>query len=258
MRTTYFSEILYTALQFCGLDRNLTTTQRFSLMRDFASRRLQKIWEAHEWPDLKKYTQCSTTLINDRRKITLPNNAGQPLVVWSRDPLASTHAIQKDVETIDDGLYLVNDLDEVVWLEHRPDAPVLTGDPWMDNVTYHQGAQVYYDEGPGVAGVTNHMSAIVPVNGYPSKGDFWTYTSATPSNNVTPDLDPNWTRVQIPRLFADYVAQGTFADYTRSQNALDVNTLGFIENRASEAMDHALDQVLRQQGNTRRINFRGY
>jgi len=49
-----------------------------------------------------------------------------------------------------------------------------------------------------------------------------------------------------------------FSDYSRAQGNLDVNTLGFIENRAEDAKEHALDQVLRQQGNTRRINFRGY
>ena len=43
MRTANFSEILFSSLQFCGLDRNLTTLERFSLMRDFASRRLQRI-----------------------------------------------------------------------------------------------------------------------------------------------------------------------------------------------------------------------
>ena len=72
-----------------------------------------------------------------------------------------------------------------------------------------------------------------------------------------PTIGP-WEKVNIPRLFSDYVAQGAFSDYSRAQGTQDVNTLGFIENRAEEAKDHALDQVLRQQGSTRRINFRGY
>jgi len=162
MRTANFSEILFSSLQFCGLDRNLTTLERFSLMRDFASRRLQRIWESNDWPELKKYSQCTTSVVNERRKINLPANVGQVLVVWSRDPLASTHAIQKDVDMIDDGMYLANDTDDVVWIEHRPDSPVLTGDPWKDGIAYYTGAQVYYDEGPGLAGITNNMSAIVP------------------------------------------------------------------------------------------------
>lgn len=258
MRSAYFSEILYSSLQFCGLDRNLTTPERFSLMRDFASRRLQRIWESNDWPELKRYTECQTEVISERRRIVLPENVGQVLAVWSRDPLASTHAIQKDVDMIDDGMYLANDTDSVVWIEHRPDAPVLCGDPWNDAVTYNTGAQVYYDEGPGLAGLTNGNSAIIPVAGYASKGDFWNFTGDTSTPGTPPDISPDWVRVSIPRLFSDYIAQGAFSDYSRSQGVLDVNTLGFIENRAEDAKEHALDQVLRQQGNTRRINFRSY
>jgi hypothetical protein len=258
VRTAYFSEILFSSLQFCGLDRNLTTLERFSLMRDFASRRLQRIWESNDWPELKKYTQCTTSVVTERRKINLPANVGQVLVVWSRDPLASTHAIQKDVDMIDDGMYLANDTDDIVWIEHRPDAPILTGDPWNAGIVYRTGAQVYYDEGPGLAGITNGLSAIVPVPGYPSKGDFWTFVGTASTPSVPPDVSPDWQRVKIPRLFSDYLSQGVFSDYSRAQGNLDVNTLGFIENRAEDAKEHALDQVLRQQGNTRRINFRGY
>lgn len=251
MRTANFSEVLFSALQFCGLDRNLTTPDRFAMVRDFASRRLQKIWESNDWPDLKKFTMCAADNIGDRRKVILPDNVGQLIGIWSRDPLASTHAIQKDFESVDDGFYLSNDTDSQVWVEHRPDAPILNGDAWSPSVSYYKGAQVYYDAG-------SESGSIVPVNGYPVQGNFYNYMSDTPSVAGTkPTIGP-WEKVNIPRLFSDYIAQGVFADYSRSQGTQDVNTLGFIENRAEEAKVHALDQVLRQQGSTRRINFRGY
>lgn len=259
MRSANFSEILHSALQFCGLDRNLTTLDRFAMIRDFASRRIQKIWESNDWPDLKRYTRCSVVVETERRRIVTPVDVGQLICVWSKDPLASSHGIQKDFEGINDGFYLANDNDSEVWVEHRPDAPVLFGDPWKSATSYHNGAQVYYDEGPGLAGIIDGASAIIPVNGYPTKGNFWNYTGTTPSAPGTPpDIAPNWTKVVIPRLFSDYISQGAFSDYSRAQANLDVNTLGFIENRAEEAKDHALDQVLRQQGMTRKINFRSY
>jgi hypothetical protein len=251
MRTSYFSEILHITLQLCGLDRNLTTPDRFAMIRDFASRRLQKIWESNDWPELKKYSQCQTEMVGERMRIILPASVGQVIAVWSRDPLASTHAIQKDIETIEDGIYLVNELDTTVWVEHRPDAPVLMGDAWSSTQAYNPGAQVYYDAG-------SSSGSIVPVQGYAIQGDFYTYVGSTPSAPGSAPTIGAWERVRIPRLFADYMAQGAFSDYSRAQASLDVNTLGFIENRAEEAKDHALDQVLRQQGNTRRINFRGY
>lgn len=251
MRTSYFSEILHIALQMCGLDRNLTTPDRFAMIRDFSSRRLQKIWESNDWPELKKYSQCSTAYVGDRAKIVLPADAGQIMAVWSRDPLASTHAVQKDTETIDDGMYLVNELDATVWVEHRPDAPVLSGDAWVSTQTYSPGAQVYYDAG-------SSSGSLIPVQGYAVQGDFYTYIGTTTSAaGVAPTIG-DWQKVKIPRLFSDYMAQGAFSDFSRAQGTLDVNTLGYIENRTEEAKVHAMDQVLRQQGNTRRINFRGY
>ena len=251
MRTANFSEILFSALQFCSLDRNLTTPDRFAMVRDFASRRLQKIWESNDWPDLKKYTVCPTENNGDRRKVTLPANIGQVIAIWSRDPLGTTHAIQKDFESVDDGFYLPSDSDSQVWVEHRPDSPILNGDAWSASVSYHKGSQVYYDAG-------SESGSLVPLNGYPVQGNFYNYTGDTPSVAGTkPTIGP-WERVNIPKLFADYIAQGAFSDYSRAQMTQDVNTLGFIENRADEAKDHALDQVLRQQGSTRRINFRGY
>ena len=251
MRTSYFSEILHIALQLCGLDRNLTTPDRFAMIRDFASRRLQKIWESNDWPELKKYTQCQTEIVGERTRIILPANVGQVIAVWTRDPLATTHSIQKDTETINDGIYLVNDLDSVVWIEHRPDAPVLMGDAWSSTQAYSTGAQVYYDAG-------SSSGSIVPVQGFAVQGDFYTYVGTTPSSPGSAPTLGAWEKVKIPRLFADYMAQGAFSDYSRAQATQDVNTLGFIENRAEDAKEHALDQVLRQQGNTRRINFRGY
>jgi hypothetical protein len=259
MRYSNFSEILHSALQFCGLDRNLTTPDRFAMIRDYASRRIQLIWESNDWPDLKRYTKCNVALEDGRSKIVTPADLGQLIDVWSMDPLASTNSIQLDFNGINNGFYLSASGPSDVWVEHRPDSPVLSGDAWRVATSYRKGSQVYYDEGPGLAGIVDGASSLVPVNGYPSKGNFWNYTGEEPSVAGTPpDLDPNWVRVTIPRLFADYVAQGSFSDYSRAQGSLDVNTLGFIENRAENAKEHALDQVLRQQGMTRRINFRGY
>jgi hypothetical protein len=251
MRSCYFSEILHIALQLCGLDRNLTTPDRFAMIRDFASRRLQKIWESNDWPELKKYTQCQTQVANERMKIVLPANVGQVIAVWSRDPIGSTHAVQKDIETIDDGIYLVNELDSTVWIEHRPDAPVLSGDAWVSTQAYSPGAQVYYDAG-------SSSGSLVPVQGYAIQGDFYTYVGTTPSSPGSAPTIGAWEKVKIPKLFSDYMAQGAFSDYSRAQGTLDVNTLGYIEGRTEEAKVHAMDQVLRQQGNVRRINFRGY
>lgn len=250
MRTTYFSEILYTALQLCGLDRNLTTLDRFETVRDFASRRLQTVWESQDWPDLKRYTKCATTLVDERRKVTLPANVGQVIAVWNKDPLAH-NAIEKDFNLYGDDVYLANDVDFDVWLEHRPDAPRLFGKPWSSTTTYSTGAQVYYDV--GAADTT--QTGLVPKEGTPSLGDFFVYVGTTPQAGQIPPISV-WEKISIPRLFTSYLVHGVHADYQRSQG--QVEAAEAAEGDAQKALDQALDQVLRQQGQTRRINFRNY
>jgi len=250
MRTTYFSEILYTALQVCGLDRNLTTLDRFETVRDFASRRLQTIWESQDWPDLKRYTKCTTVLADSRRKVTLPANVGQVIAVWNKDPLAH-NAIEKDFTLYEDDVYLANDLDFDVWVEHRPDAPRLFGKPWSSTTTYSTGAQVYYDV--GAADTT--QTGLVPKEGTPSMGDFYVYVGNNPQAGQIPPLGV-WEKVSIPRLFTSFLVHGVHADYQRSQGNADL--VEAAEADAQKALDQALDQVLRQQGQTRRINFRNY
>jgi hypothetical protein len=250
MRTTYFSEILYSALQMCGLDRNLTTLDRFETVRDFASRRLQTLWESQDWPDLKRYTACTSVLANERRKVTLPNDVGQVIAIWNRDPLAHS-AIEKDFTLYGEDVYLANDVDTDVWVEHRPDAPRLFGKPWSSATTYSTGSQVYYD----VGAADTIQTGLVPKEGTPSMGDFYTYVGTTPQAGQIPPSG-NWQKVSIPRLFTSYLIHGVHADYQRSQGNADL--VETAEKDANQAVDQALDQVLRQQGQTRKINFRNY
>ena len=99
MRSAYFSDILHASLQICGLDRNLTTPDRFAMVRDFVSMRLRSIWESNEWTDLKYYSKLPTTNVDSRRKITLPSTNDQVIAVWNRDPVA-VNAIQKDFDIV--------------------------------------------------------------------------------------------------------------------------------------------------------------
>ena len=250
MKTIYFSDILYTALQLCGLDRNLTTLDRFATVRDFASRRLQTIWEAQDWYDLKRYVKCQSTIVDERRKVTLPAGVGQVNAVWNRDPLAH-NSIEKDFTIYNGELYLGNDIDTEVWVEYRLDAPRLFGNPWSSTVTYSTGAQVYYDAGAADAVQT----ALVPKEGTPHMGDFYEYIGTTPTITVTPIVGA-WQKIQIPKLFNSYVVHGVHADYQRSQGQLELAQ--GAEGDCAQALDQAVDQALRQQGQTRRINFRTY
>lgn len=247
MRSVYFSDILHASLQLCGLDRALTTPERFAMVRDFASMRLRKIWEMNEWTDLKRYEKCLTTDVNERRKITLPATNDQVIAVWNRDPVA-VNAIQKDFDIVGDDVFLLNDTDSEVWVEFRLDAPRLFGDAYDPAQSYNKGAQVYYDEG-------SSSGSLIPVAGYAVQGDFYEWTSQNPSGVGTiPSL--TWNRVRVPKLFANPIIHGVHADFRRSTAEVEASQAAEADFNA--AIDAALDQTLRQQGSTRKINFRTY
>jgi len=227
MRSAYFSDILHASLQICGLDRNLTTPDRFAMVRDFASMRLRSIWESNEWTDLKYYAKCQTTDVDQRRKITLPSGNDQVIAVWNRDPVA-VNAVQKDFDIIG--------------------APRLFGAAYDAAQSYSTGAQVYYDEG-------SSSGSLVPVPGFAVQGDFYVYNGTNPSGVGTiPSL--TWQRVRIPKLFANALIHGVHADFRRSTGELEA--VQAAEADFAKALDQALDQTLRQQGSTRPINFRTY
>jgi len=248
VRSVYFSEVLHTALQLAGLDRSLTTPERFAMVRDFASMRLRSVWEMNEWTDLKVLTACEVVLDGERRTVPLDPIKGQVITIWDKDPLSHS-ATQRDFELINGNITLKGKRDSIVWVESRKESPRLFGDAWNTAQSYRTGAQVYYDSG-------SESGSLVPVNGYPVQGDFYVYTGTNPSGTGSIPTVASWERVVIPKLFANAVIHGVHADFRRSTNELEAAQSA--EADYAKAVDSALDQTLRQQGSTRPINFRGY
>jgi hypothetical protein len=248
MRSVNFSDILHASLQLCGLDRNLTTPDRFAMVRDLASMRLRTIWESNEWTDLKVLTKCSVNLVDERRIVGFDQSIGQVLTIWDKDPMAKTTS-QKDFELINNVINLRDKQSSEVWVESRKESPRLYGDAWSTGVSYRPKAQVYYDSG-------SESGSLVPVAGYPVQGDFYVYTGTTPSGTGSIPTIGSWERIQIPKLFTNALIHGVHADFRRSTNELEAAQAA--EADYAKALDSALDQTLRQQGSTRPINFRNY
>jgi hypothetical protein len=248
MRSVNFSDILHASLQICGLDRNLTTPERFAMVRDLASMRLRTIWETNEWTDLKTLTFCPVAFTNERRVVTFDPTIGQVLTIWDKDPMSKT-ATQKDFDLVGDAINLRDRTISNVWVESRKESPRLYGDAWSTSTSYRPNAQVYYDAG-------SESGSLTPVAGYPVQGDFYVYTGTTPSGTGSIPTIGSWTRISIPKLFANALIHGVHADYRRSTSELEAAQAA--EADYAKALDQALDQTLRQQGSTRPINFRNY
>lgn len=79
MRTVQFSTILNEAIQLCGLDRDNINTKTFKAFRDFASNRLNEIWNREQWPFLVQYLNT----ISGREVTQIETTSGSPLVTFT-------------------------------------------------------------------------------------------------------------------------------------------------------------------------------
>jgi hypothetical protein len=210
--------------------------------------RLRTIWEMNEWTDLKDITLCNVSLVGERRIVGFDQTIGQVLAIWDKDPLAHS-ATQKDFDLTGSDIALRSKTNQTVYVESRKEAPRLFGDAWSTSQSYSTGAQVYYDAGSA-------SGSLVPVNGYPTQGDFYVYTGSTPSGTGSIPTIASWQRVQIPKLFANALIHGVHSDFRRSTGEVEAAQAAEVD--YNKAVDAALDQSLRQQGSTRTINFRGY
>lgn len=237
MRTIPIGQIIQPALQLCGLDVDLATPQRYTMIRDFINMRLRSFWEMHEWTDLKRINKCTSQIIDERRAVVLPSGFGQIITIWNKDPF-SHNAIQKDFDILGDVIYLKNDLDQDVWVESRAECPYINATYWNATTEYFGGQKVFYQP-------TGEIYVQIEPNGRTAKSP--------------PDWPPVWqvdTSSQIPKLFANALIHGVHSDFRRSTGEIEASQAA--EADCQKAIDAALDQTLRQQGSIRPINFRGY
>lgn len=214
MNVATFSGIFAEAAQSCGLDRTLNT-RTFKLFRDFASLRLQDIWERQPWPDLLVYADVTS---DSDFIASLPSDCGAVLEVWDSDPKTSSQALQVPYELIGDNLHLPNE--ETYTLKYRKTAPTLTGDDYDAGTTYAVGSQVY------------------------SGGQFWDCILLSLGN--TPSTGSNyWERVDVPLLFRVPLVRGAAADYLKSESQFEQAAM--MEAEYEAAVERATDNFLRQQ-----------
>jgi len=95
--------------------------------------------------------------------------------------------------------------------------------------------------------------AVADVVKYPASGaDYDLYECATAATVQTPGAHADWTLVEIPYIFKDYIASGAAADMLQLDEKVD---LAFLEeNRADRALEHELDKLNRQQRQTEQFN----
>ena len=255
MRLTNYSVVLFDAVNLCGFDLTNITDQTFRTVRQFANQRLRIAWEQYPWSFLTKYAEATVTLdtVTDVKSVTIPTDAGEIVGVFSRNPLATTQALN-----VSYALVHINNIERIivnapvttVWIEYRTRAPILSGDAWSATTVYSSGAQCYFDAGSG-------NGSLMGEAGKPIKGNFYGASVTLPvGTKPVNDLgggDSRWSIVNIPHVFGPYIARGVFADFLRSEQQYD--DAGKADIDAGVILEQEYDKELRQQGQIRRINF---
>lgn len=249
MRTIDFSQVLFDALQYSGNDRHNITAETFAQFRDFISARLREAWESNDWPDTCVLAQFTTsTDANSVTSFTPAANASEILGVFSRNPLASTKAVNIQyainenagstrvvvAESVADGWYL-----------YRKPVPVLNGELYSASTTYYQNVQTYFDSGSGTGSYT-------PVNGKPHTANFYTCVPASTTAGQNPSSHPaSWTKVEIPYVFGAFLSWGAAANWFVSEGMMQEAAV--VESKAKEVLEQEYDKHLRQQNQNSRI-----
>lgn len=250
MKTTNFSRILVDAVQLCGLDRDEITDATFTQLRDFANTRIRLAWEYDRWPDFIRFYHATTVLEEDSVHYVLkPSGAGEIIGIYDRNPNANTRAINIGFSIVhtntEERLVVNKGYPDGVWIEYRIEPITINGEKWNASTTYSVGSQVYFDSGSDSG--TYHA-----VSGKPQYGNFYTCIASNTNTNPA-QSSANWTIVNIPYIFSNYIPRGVFADYLRSEGQFD--SARIAESEAQSFLDLEIDKIVRQQGQTQKYNF---
>jgi hypothetical protein len=250
MKTTDFSRILVDTAQLCGLDREEITDSTFIQLRDFANTRIRLAWEYDRWPDFIRYTHIPTVSEADEvYYVNKPAGAGEVIGIYDRNPNANTRAINVGFSIVhtnsEERFVLSRSYPDGVWMEYRIEPITINGEKWNAATAYSVGSQVYFDSG-------SNSGSYHTVAGKPQRGNFYTCISANTNTNPAQSTS-NWSIVNIPYIFSNYIPRGVFADYLRSEGQFD--SARIAEGEAQSFLDLEIDKVVRQQGQTQRYNF---
>jgi hypothetical protein len=175
------------------------------------------------------------------------NVIGEIMGAWDQDPRITTKLVKLPFTLDQDGAQFVqlrNTFNygwnpastnfSYVWLLYRLQRPMLTGDAFNPTLVYTTGQQMYY---------------LSPVTG---TGDFWTATTTTNAGD-TPDSAPGeWSVVQIPYIFRQYLIEAAYADWLTA-NEKDSTA---SEARAEHLLEMEADKLQRQQQQVNRFDWR--
>jgi hypothetical protein len=254
VRAINYSDVMFNAMQLCGLDRDDINNQTFRQIRDLISMRLRTAWEYDKWPELLTIEPKAVVTHTDGMQYfeITEDSMYDVLAVYDYNPLSTTKANEVsyfitnwESNGVTKNIVVIDNVPETVYVERRYPCPVLNGESWDSTTAYTVGAQCYFDVGSQSGGYKTQKGTVYG-------GNFWVCT--TPNSNQKPsETSQFWKRIVIPHTFSNYLARAVLADYLRSESQFE--NAKIAEQEADAFLELEVDKVARQQNQNRPIRF---
>lgn len=161
-----------------------------------------------------------------------PSGVGDILDVHPMDP--RVYRCDPLTYELRDGGILVCGYPASAWFTYRLAPPVLHGAPLDTSASYAVGAQVYWQSG--------------------TVGDFYTVKTATVPGETPATSALKFTKIEIPRLFAQYLIAAVSADWLRWDGQVEKSS--DQEAAAATELDRLHDNFVRQQKQQHKLPVR--
>lgn len=201
-----------------------------------------------------------STVLFDKNKQCTVMVQGQTIGAYSNDPRKTTRLFEEPylVENMPDltTAGAVSNREQFVlrfsnsnlkYIVLRSISPWLFGAKYDSSLSYGIGSQVYYDDTQQSSNYINTTKTLG------SNGNFWTCIVATGAGTSPQNNSAYWKQVEIPARFKDYLVNGIAADFMRSEGRAEEAMP--IDQLAEMAVQQQIDVLVRQQGQTQRMNM---
>lgn len=137
--------------------------------------------------------------------------------------------------------------DSQKYISYRKPCPRFYGIGYSPSFAYSIGAQVFYDP------YQNSSAYNPPSRSVVTKGDFWVANVAAGLGVAPTNTSANWSILEIPYRFRDFLINGASADFLRSEGRAEEANI--FDNLAEAAIQQQIDVLVRQQGQVRRMDM---
>ena len=211
-------------------------------------------------PQVQGSFGIQSTVVFGKNKQCVVVVQGQAIGAYSNDPRNTTKTTEEPylIENFPDlktgSQFLNNDTfilrfsgSGMKYILVRSVQPWVFGAKYDTGISYTAGAQVYWDD------TQQSSDYLPPYKSYGTTGNFWNCVTSVGASIKPQNNSQYWKQVEIPQRFKDYLVNGIAADFMRSEGRSEEAIP--LDSLAEMAIQQQIDVLVRQQGQTQRMNM---